>query len=184
MFSNGSNDQAYEYTPGTKLTNAIINNPIDSTLAIGEHPSTFVDNWTNNETNSVTPVVDFATTGDFVPSYTTRNMEERRVGNVVFFNVGLIFDTNAFTTASGDFSIGGFTYAAASLGTFSQQTIEIGPFSNVTLGAGRSFEAFVTGTTIQFRRSVSAGPHSAVGVTNILPSTTGIELNVSGQYFV
>lgn len=183
-FSNGTNDQAYEYTPVTKMIDATINNPVDSNLLIGDKPSDICDNWSNNEVGVFTPTASFSTLGDFVPTYTVQDGNYTRIGNVVYFNAGVTINTNAYTTTSGDFAISGLPYTASAEGSFYQQTVTVGPFDNVTIGDTRTLSAYVTNNAIGFRRSASGSTHGSLSVSNVLPSTNNISFNISGFYLV
>jgi hypothetical protein len=183
-FSNGTNDHAYEYTPVTKMVDAIINNPIDNNLDVGDKPSGICENWSNNETGVFTPLASFSTLGDFVPTYTVQNGNYTRIGNVVYFNAGITINTNAYTTSSGDFAITGLPYNAGLEGSFYQQSVVVGPFDNIVIGDTRTLNAYITNNTIGFRRSASGSAHSNLSTSNVLPSTNNISFNISGFYFV
>ena len=183
-FSNGTNDQAYEYTPATKMLNATINNPLDASLTTGDKPSDICDNWANNEVGVFTPIASFSTIGDFLPVYTAQSGNYTRSGNIVYFNLTIAFNTNAYTSASGDFAIAGLPYTAGSQGSFYQQSAVVGAFDNITTGSTRTLIAYVTNNAIGFRRTASGVTHGSLGTTNILPSTSNISINVTGFYFV
>lgn len=78
---------------------------------------------------SFTPVVNFGTPGNFAPVYTTQVGRQHTIGNVRFLNIDLDFNTNAYTTATGDFLITGV------VGTPANDTaLTISKIDNVNVG--------------------------------------------------
>jgi len=183
MRSIGTNDTAYTYTPASKITNAIISNPVDDSLVIGDKPSDICENWSNNESGVFTPVAGFITSGDFSPTVSSANGQYRRIGDIVYFNLFISLNTESYTTASGNFYVSGLPYSAISYPSFFQQTANVGAFTNIAIGAGRTLESYVTSERVEFRRSREDGSHGSVTEAQVLPNTV-VELNISGTYFV
>ena len=76
-----------------------------------------------------TPVVNFGTAGNFAPVYATQVGRQHTIGVLRNFNIDLDFDTNAFTTASGDFLITGVVGTPAN-----KVPVSIGRLENALIG--------------------------------------------------
>lgn len=131
------------------------------------------------------PTVAFATAGDSSFTYTTQVGYIWQNGNFIEMEIQLTFNTNAYTTAAGALTIGGWpaNLKTANNGAGSQQAY-IGQLAKCTLsGAIAIGAAFVAnGSKINLYGTTSAGAQVALGVTNFPASTTGIILNVHGKF--
>ena len=132
-----------------------------------------------------TPTVEFTTNGDFVPAYNAAATYGtwRKAGGYVTVDLSVAFDTNAYTTSSGDLVIP-LTFAAKS---------GLAP----RYGGYLSFHQKIdTGSTIvdltplvadgasqiKLRQNSDAGNGNDIGTGNIPASTTGFTLTLSITY--
>ena len=131
-----------------------------------------------------TPTADFSTTGDFSPTYNTQSGWYSKDRNgIVEFNLLIDFDTNAYTTASGNLEIGGLPDSAAA--DQDQWVVTVGELRQLTVSssviniAGRIDD----GTNyVIFRLCSSAANGSSLGTAHASASTSGIKINLSGRY--
>lgn len=146
-------------------------------------PAAFVQGeYGPNKITSFTavPTVGFATNGDFVPSYTSRDTAYKILGDgTIWFETFVQFDTNAFTTASGAFQIATGLPAQP----VRDITIALGDLSNVTFGTGVLAGAVINSfKNVLLRELTSNAPVGNMTTTHILPSKTGILVRVAGTY--
>ena len=87
--------------------------------------------WLNGVvTGTFTPTVTFSTAGDLSPTYATQEGVYFDHGNYVEI-VGFVdFDTNAYTTATGEVRIGGLPFSASS--AVSETVVALGRVGNIT----------------------------------------------------
>ncbi|WP_022699390.1 hypothetical protein [Euryhalocaulis caribicus] len=139
----------------------------------------------NDAPTSFTPTVEFNNNGDFVPTYNTQIGYYKQVGNIVYFNINLDFDVNAYTTASGGLKIGGLPAWSASYG---HQTAAVGWVSNIDApGTAYSLFAVMFDNALDamfIGNAKDALSYGLVGTSNVPASTTGVVVQVSGHYFV
>ncbi|NIJ34344.1 hypothetical protein [Sphingomonas oligoaromativorans] len=123
--------------------------------------------------------VAFTNNGDFAPVYTAQSTGFRISGNTISFTTTVVFNTNAFTTASGPFLIKpNIPYLPKAT-----TAVTIQQMSNVTFGSPFSGEIQGDGT-IPIRLFTSNAPVGNMGNTNILPSKNGVMFVISGTYIV
>lgn len=143
-------------------------------------PATVANGYYDLDTTfTVAPTVQFATPGDSAFTYTTQVCQYRLSGNMVDYSIVLQFDTNAFTTAAGAFRINPNIPHAPRV----QCAAELGELGNVTF-TGMVTAEMLTDKTLPLRLNASNAPVSNLGVTNILPSKTGVQVALSGSYIV
>jgi hypothetical protein len=133
---------------------------------------------------SFTPTVTFATAGDFAPTYNTQVGRYRLIGDLVFFNLILDFDTNAYTTASGNIRVGGLPQTARS-GNDGNFSVSVGRHSKINLAGGYTqVGAVVAGgnTFMQLFQSGDALNQSPLTASNFAASTSGFYIELSGFY--
>ncbi len=133
---------------------------------------------------SLTPVVTFATNGDFVPTYNTQFGQYTRVADLVYFDILLDFDTNAYTTASGNIRIGGLPFTSRS-GNNGTWAVTVSRHSLVDLASGLTqVGGEVAGgqTFLQLFQSGDAVASSALAIANFAASTSNFVLRMSGFY--
>ena len=136
------------------------------------------------ETGTFTPAATFATMGDFSPTHITQLGNYMRIGNLVQFSLMLEFDTNAFTTASGNFRITGLPFTARTDATQFWYPVS-GRFSKIDFGgAGRlPIPVIKHGTTFcEVFLLATAAFGNNVGITHVVPSTTNIICQIQGVY--
>lgn len=109
-----------------------------------------------------TPVVNFGTAGNFSPSYTTQVGRQFTIGNIRYFNIDLDFDTNGYTTASGDFIITGVVGTPAN-----KVPVSIGRIENLPVGVDKLLGAEID-TSGQIKLLLS---NVGVKASNILTFT-------------
>ncbi|WP_197716889.1 DUF2793 domain-containing protein [Mesorhizobium sp. DCY119] len=150
---------------------------------------TFGTSWDSGlakrESGNFTPTGNFTTPGNFVPTYTAQVGRYVLIGGVCHYWLYVGFNSNAYTTAAGQFYIGGLPFPVvndADLGFDPGSS----PFlSMVTLNAlDRWAVAFARANTNQiwFYSVRSAASVVAMGIANILPSTNAIGIRVAGSY--
>lgn len=137
------------------------------------------------ETGSWTPTFTFGTVGDFSPTYSTQGGFYLKHGRLVFIQTRLVFNTNAYTTASGAAKIQGLPYAnSAGAGTGGIGVACAGA-QNITEESGSFMLSFIIPSglsEIQFRWLKTAATH-VVGTTTHFPaSTNSILIDVAGCY--
>ena len=133
---------------------------------------------------SLTPTVAFATNGDFAPTYNTQFGQYTRVADLVFFDILLDFDTNAYTTASGNIRIGGLPFTASS-GNNGTWPVMVSRHSLVNLAGGRTQvggEVASGQTFLQLFQSGDEVASSALTAGNFVASTSNFVLRMSGFY--
>lgn len=128
---------------------------------------------------SYTPTVSFSTAGDSVITTTFSSGKWSLKQDSVQFEARVIFNTNAYTTASGFLEVS-LPVAPSGLDV---APLYIGAWSHVELGAGYSqLTAFVSeaGDSIRFMKNGSSEVSSVCGISEFPASTTGFELIISG----
>lgn len=129
-------------------------------------------------TTAWTPTITFVVPGDLSVVYGVQSGTYTRVGNLVFVTIDLEF-TPTYTTASGNFRIGGFPINPG----YSEGLQIINHSSNITYPAGRTYVMLVTATTQVIMRGIgTAVANSAFSVTQFTTGNT-YSLRVSGTYF-
>jgi hypothetical protein len=131
------------------------------------------------------PTVSFATNGDFSPTYTVQGGRYWKKGKLVYISLAVHFNTNAYTTAAGNFKLGNLPFdAVVQDAAFYEQAIPLGPYSQFSLGTDRVLTAHLVGgqNSIQFRGVISGSGHNAVDTTDVPASTSGFVLNIAGTY--
>ena len=126
-----------------------------------------------------TPVITFATPGNFVPTYSVRVGKVKYVSGGAWIHLRLIFDTNAFTTASGGARITGLPFV--NYGVATSLPIEI--YSKIGLGAGYTQvagEILLNGDVILLQKSGPTKTVAGVDILDISPSQTALEIRMSG----
>ena len=123
-----------------------------------------------------TPVVSFATNGDFSPTYTVQAGEWRKSGGQVTVAVAVEITANAYTTASGNFELT-LPFAVKSTATLPQYNGPLGLMRNIDIGsASRMVTANVVAgqafATLRQNADNTAG--ATIGTASILPSTAGV----------
>lgn len=130
------------------------------------------------ESDTFTPTVDFATTGDFSPSYTTQVGKGNVIGNRYFFTIQLVFTTNAYTTASGALEIDGLPVSPVR-----NTPVTISRLSNFTYISGDnqvSAEASSNGNIFLWRiRDGAAAAQAGVGS---IPASTTVTVYIDGSF--
>ncbi|WP_022697937.1 hypothetical protein [Euryhalocaulis caribicus] len=139
----------------------------------------------NDAPVSFTPTVEFATNGDFSPTYSTQTGFYKQVGKIVFFNINLDFDANAYSSASGGIKILGLPAWSASYG---HQTAIAGRIYNIDVvnnAYGIAGIMFSNATDAMYLSTPrDALPAGNISAANIPASTTGVIVEISGHYFV
>lgn len=136
-----------------------------------------------------TPTVTFATAGDFSPTYLIQEGAYRKIGDMVYFAMTVRFDTNAFTTASGNFRITSLPFTSKTAGaagiSFYDFACSIGVVQNVTFDDTMFLSASVIpgSSYIEFRQNDPSTNGLEVGTSNIPASTSNIRIALSGWYF-
>lgn len=144
-------------------------------------PGTFGNNnYTFPEDLRVTPELKITNTGDLSPTYSQRYFDYSITNNIVKFNCLLQFDTNAYSTASGGFSIATncpYKPPLAEIAT-------IGAISNISYSTGSiiSSEVDQSSGELKLRVSNSGAGLGNLSVTNIPASTSGVVLKLTGSY--
>jgi len=136
------------------------------------------------ETGTFNPQVTFDTPGDFSPTYTRNDGDYLVFGDVVLFSLRVLFNTNAYTTASGNFLITGLPFAAHSNSLVAYYPMG-GRFSNVYFGGTGRLPVPVFEDGVNYLRLFmcvsGAGGNWAI-TTHIPASTSNIDINVTGVY--
>jgi hypothetical protein len=157
------------------------NGPTEMICTTAGTPGTWINSAPTYETGSFTPAVTFATVGDFSPTYTTQTGYYERIGQTVRGHILLQFTSNAYTTASGAFTISGLPFTVASAnGGCSPTRIQ-----NATYGASQvqfGFYPAVTTSTILGYAFRSALSPSTFGTTNIPASTSNFIIELEFSY--
>lgn len=134
-----------------------------------------------------TPTVTFATPGDFSPTYITQVGHFVKFGGMLFFSLHLQWTNNAFSTASGACTIGGFPHAAKASSP-ATQSVAIGRLDKATLAATiRHIALLFTagGTTVTLAASRSGALATFNLTTAQIPAgTTNMLLTANGIYEV
>jgi hypothetical protein len=139
-----------------------------------------------DEDDQVTVAPTFATMGDFSAANLSYSASKfKRSGNFVDLRVQTTFDTNAYTTAAGNFTLvltqagGGNIPTAAD----SNDPCMIGGLGKVTSGAGM-WTATLLSSSINLWANNSTVAPAQLTATNLPASTTGISMNVRCRYRV
>jgi hypothetical protein len=122
----------------------------------------------------------FATNGDFVPGSVSTTGGFKRRGSEVFFDFTTTFDTNAYTTASGTFSLG--TNLPPPMD--STTPVAIGAIALVTATGVIYAQINQTTSNINFPLWVSNTGLAALTTANVPASKTGVSFRISGTYRV
>ena len=128
-----------------------------------------------------TPTAAFVTNGDFSPTYSLQQGEYLEFGNYCLAFFLLSFSTNAYTTASGFFNLGGLPFTVSASGVTAGMTSSL-LFENVTLNAAdQAFGglAIPSSTNIRFHASRSASGATVCDTAYFPASTSAITLRGS-----
>jgi hypothetical protein len=142
--------------------------------------------FSDDYSGTFTPTVLFVTNGDFVPSYSSQTGRFEKKGKFIYVACSVVFDSNAYTTASGNFSFDNLPFVASASAGFYEQVMPVGPYSNIADVSNKQLSAYIVGgqNRIQMRTSASATGSANINTTNILPSTADIQLNFAGVYAI
>ncbi|MEZ5996618.1 MAG: DUF2793 domain-containing protein [Hyphomonadaceae bacterium] len=137
------------------------------------------------QSGSFTPTVTFATPGNFSPTYVGQQGRYKRVGQICHYWIYVQWNSNAFTTASGQLYLEGLPFTVASDSALGFEPAAA-PFLNmVTLNAAdRWAVGFARHNTTQlwFYTVRSAANVVAMDVTNFPASTSNLAIRVGGSY--
>ena len=128
-----------------------------------------------------TPVVTFATPGDFAPTYTYRAGACWYEGNGLRFVGRVVFNAGTFSTAAGGFRITGLPVTSTLFPV--NVPIEVSAISKVTLPAGTPIvtaQIDANSGVIRLLRSGSGVAFAELGNDNIVSGATGVELAFAG----
>jgi hypothetical protein len=128
--------------------------------------------------DTFTPTVDFVTTGDFSPTYSTQVGRGNVIGNRYFFTIFLTFTTNAYSTASGSFKIGGLPVTP-----IRKAAVTVGRLTNFTYISGDNqvgAQVATDGNVYLWR--IRDGAASAQAGTGSIPPSTTITIEIDGWF--
>jgi hypothetical protein len=145
-------------------------------------PSTNIGFYDLNEPDPIVLTPVFQTEGDFAPTVTARSGELFRKGDFVEFWTDTTFNTNAYTTAAGAFSLNDVPISPIVRGSSAFGGCTFSNIANV-VGSGMSFPE-VQSNTVYFRTMQSGTTGGDLGPANILPNITGVDLRFSCRYRV
>lgn len=128
---------------------------------------------------SITATVAFDTPGNSSFSYTMQTGQYRLNGNTIFFELLLVFDTNAFTTSSGIFRVLPNIPFAPRINS----NVAIHELENVTFTVPMAAE-ILADKSIVFRQFVSNGAMVNWSTTNIPASKSGVKMQLSCSFIV
>jgi hypothetical protein len=134
------------------------------------------------KSSSFTPIVEFATNGDFNPTYAVQQGKYWYTENGIAFDLRVEFSTNAYSTSSGGFRVSGMPVPLTN--DFDFGAITIGLQSNFTLTGGFTSMQAVSGVTSQgilLRQAGSTQTSNALFNANVPASTAGFQLTLSGE---
>ena len=137
------------------------------------------------EKGSWTPTANFATPGDFVPSYNAQNGAYLCVGDLVHVYFDLDFDSNAYTSVGGYFFIDGLPFASVTDAAQIFFPVGVPLISNVSyasanLGPVASLQT--AHTFIRYFLDNSGASSGNMGTAQVPASTTGISFTQSFFY--
>jgi hypothetical protein len=130
------------------------------------------------EEGSFTPDTAFGTNGDYSPSYTAQAGVYTKVGRLVYCSVNLVFDSGAYTTASGVFSATGLPFTLN--GTASASAAR---FGGMTYSGWVSIQGPNADTICTFWDNTSGSAPTVMTESNF-PASTDITLKFSIVYIV
>lgn len=171
-----STDTQFNRVVGTSFPNWAHNLPFTTSLGY----------YDLEEFDAVTVAPTFATMGDFVPAnlnYTASKF--KRSGDFLDLLVQVTFDTNAYTTAAGNFSLaltqaGAITIPTA---TESNNPCIIGTLTKVTSASLMWTSTLVTSSLLLWGNNSTVAP-TQFAAANIPASVTDIGINVQCRYRV
>jgi len=135
--------------------------------------------------STFTPTVTFATVGDFSPTYNTQTGLYKTEGKTVWISFLVDFDTNAYTTAAGNFRVTALPLASANQGI--KFGLSIGRMTNVTIASTHLTtlaNVVENAAYVEFSGVRTATTPVSYGTTQFPASTTGIVLECTGTYFI
>lgn len=135
--------------------------------------------------STFTPTVTFATVGDFSPTYNTQIGLYRTEGKTVWVAFLVDFDTNAYTTPTGNFRVAGLPFTSANQGV--KFGLSIARMNNVTIAAAHLTtisHVVENADYAEFSAIRTATTAIGYGTTQFPASTTGIVVECSGTYFI
>ncbi len=143
-------------------------------------PSTDPNNLDDYEESSPQPSLTFATPGDLAVTYTTRSLEETKIGRLIAVHFTIVTASFTHSTAAGALQITGLTTNSKALtGAFFTGGLF---FSNLTLPAGfTQVTPYVdqSAKIIKFARSKTTAAAVATDVITT-DTTSGTNLTLSG----
>lgn len=134
----------------------------------------------NNIYETFTPAPSFATNGDHSPTVTQATGNLFRNGRSIKFDITLLFNTNAYATASGTFRIGPLPVLPRVATPVTISQMSKATFTNTTM----VYAELTTSGYIEFRVATSAGAVSSWGTTNVPASTSDFIFRLSGEYSI
>lgn len=187
MIGNEFQGQATSTGTAVQVQNDVAGNCIMSNK-FGQWTYTLPSNWALgtygpnnlNAMKTFTPAFSFTTAGDLAVTYTTQSARYRETDNGIYFELILVFNTNAYTTATGSAVITGFPVIKGGLaGT----PLSVGQLANITLSTGYTqiFAYINSGATYAVLGQGGSGKALAqLGTANFPASGSGFEISVSG----
>ena len=136
----------------------------------------------NIAASTFTPAVTFATVGNFVPTYASREGKYWFTGEGIRFELSMAFNTNAYTTASGNFLINGLPVSITAASIVNPPT-EVGQWGGMTLTAGKTQLAArqrVAENGIQLVECGSASAAATLTTAAFPASTNGFNFILAG----
>ena len=125
-----------------------------------------------------TPTAEFATAGDVSFTYNTANGIGYQIGNLYYFHIDLDIDTNAYTTASGAFTINGIPVTPVA-----DVSANISNIGNMVLAGGETPYAEVDTNADVIIGVTTTGAAAAAADENHFPaSISNITIRVSGFF--
>lgn len=155
------------------------NTPTLVTPVLGVASATSINFGQSNlnfyEDGTFNPTITFSTPGDLSVVYTTQSAVYRRIGNVLFFSLRVVF-TPTYTTASGTLRVSGFPYAANSSRASNGNGI-------IFQGAASTVPTFPAGTTYLVFATVAGQTYAIISASgsatdSVAISTTSISSGV------
>ncbi len=168
----GSNVATFLATPSSANLASAITDEVGAGVLPFEEDGTFV------------PVFTFATVGNLSVVYSTQVGFYRKIGNLVFYRIGLIF-TPTFTSSSGNANITGLPYTSLSTAGSGVSGI-VSNHANVTYPAGTT--CITTANSVNTSLLIVNGNGSGVTATPLttanFTTTLLTTLSVNGHYHI
>jgi len=129
------------------------------------------------EEGSWTPTATFSTPGTFVPTYAVQSGTYVKVGAIAYVCGILRFHSNAYSDAAGVFRLGGLPFAATGTGPMSLARVAKIGFSDLLLAEVSNTLSYAVLWSV-----IAGGGKTAIGPTQVPPSTNDIEVTFGGIY--